>query len=172
MQENEKFMKEAIKEAKKAYNKLEIPVGAIIVKDGKIIARAHNVKEEKKDTTKHAEIIAIQKASKKLESWRLTGCEMYVTLEPCSMCAGALIQSRLKKVYIGAMDEKTGACGSVLNLLEDYKFNHIVEAENGICKEECENILKKFFKELRKSKKKIEKNLYDLKSELKYHINT
>lgn len=161
MQENEKFMKEAIKEAKKAYNKLEIPVGAIIVKDGKIIARAHNVKEEKKDTTKHAEIIAIQKASKKLESWRLTGCEMYVTLEPCSMCAGALIQSRLKKVYIGAMDEKTGACGSVLNLLEDYKFNHIVEVERGICKEECENILKKFFKELRKSKKKIEKNLYD-----------
>lgn len=154
MQENEKFMKEAIKEAKKAYNKLEIPVGAIIVKDGKIIARAHNVKEEKKDTTKHAEIIAIQKASKKLESWRLTGCEMYVTLEPCSMCAGALIQSRLKKVYIGAMDKKTGACGSVLNLLEDYKFNHIVEAENGICKEECENILKKFFKELRKLKKK------------------
>lgn len=154
MQENEKFMKEAIKEAKKAYNKLEIPVGAIIVKDGKIIARAHNVKEEKKDTTKHAEIIAIQKASKKLESWRLTGCEMYVTLEPCSMCAGALIQSRLKKVYIGAMDEKTGACGSVLNLLEDYKFNHIVEVERGICKEECENILKKFFKELRKLKKK------------------
>lgn len=154
MQENEKFMREAIKEAKKAYNKLEIPVGAIIVKDGKIIARAHNVKEEKKDTTKHAEIIAIQKASKKLESWRLTGCEMYVTLEPCSMCAGALIQSRLKKVYIGAMDEKTGACGSVLNLLEDYKFNHIVETENGICKEECENILKKFFKELRKLKKK------------------
>lgn len=161
MQENEKFMKEAIKEAKKAYNKLEIPVGAIIVKDGKIIARAYNVKEEKKDTTKHAEIIAIQKASKKLESWRLTGCEMYVTLEPCSMCAGALIQSRLKKVYIGAMDEKTGACGSVLNLLEDYKFNHIVEVERGICKEECENILRKFFKELRKSKKKIEKNLYD-----------
>ena len=129
-------------------------MGAIILKDGKIIARAHNVKEEKKDTTKHAEIIAIQKASKKLESWRLTGCEMYVTLEPCSMCAGALIQSRLKKVYIGAMDEKTGACGSVLNLLEDYKFNHIVEVERGICKEECENILKKFFKELRKLKKK------------------
>ena len=108
MQENEKFMKEAIKEAREAYDKLEIPVGAIIVKDGKIIARAHNVKEAKRDTTKHAEIIAIQKASKKLNTWRLIDCEMYVTLEPCSMCAGALIQSRMKKVYIGAMDKKTG----------------------------------------------------------------
>ena len=158
MGEKEKFMKEALKEAMKAYNKLEIPVGAVIVKDGKIVSRAHNVKEEKKDTTKHAEIIAIQKASKKLESWRLTDCEMYVTLEPCSMCAGALIQARIKKVYIGAMDEKTGACGSVLNLLEDYKFNHRVEVENGICKEKCENILKDFFKELRKIKSKKKDN--------------
>ena len=97
MEEKEKYMKEALKEAKKAYDKLEIPVGAIIVKDGKIIARAHNNKEEKNDTTKHAEIIAIQKASKKLNTWRLTDCEMYVTLEPCSMCAGALIQARIKK---------------------------------------------------------------------------
>lgn len=153
MQEKEKFMNEALKEAKKAYNKLEIPVGAVIVKNGKIISRAHNVKEEKKDTTKHAEIIAIQKASKKLQSWRLTDCEMYVTLEPCSMCAGAIIQSRIKKVYIGAMDEKTGACGSVLNLLEDYKFNHIVEVEKDICREQCENLLKDFFKELRRLKK-------------------
>lgn len=156
MQENEKFMREAIKEARKAYNKLEIPVGAVIVKNGKIISRAHNVKEEKKDTTKHAEIIAIQKASKKLQSWRLTDCEMYVTLEPCSMCAGALIQSRIKKVYIGAMDKKTGACGSVLNLLEDYKFNHVVEVEKNICREKCENILKDFFKELRELKKNKE----------------
>lgn len=153
MEEKEKYMREALKEAKKAYNKLEIPVGAIIVKDGKIIARAHNIKEEKKDTTKHAEIIAIQKASKKLESWRLTNCEMYVTLEPCSMCAGALIQSRIKKVYIGALDKKTGACGSVLNLLGDYKFNHTVEVEKEICKSDCEKILKDFFKELRKIKK-------------------
>ena len=158
MGEKEKFMKEALKEAMKAYNKLEIPVGAVIVKDGKIVSRAHNVKEKKKDTTKHAEIIAIQKASKKLESWRLTDCEMYVTLEPCSMCAGALIQARIKKVHIGAMDEKTGACGSVLNLLEDYKFNHRVEVENGICKEKCENILKEFFKELRKIKSKKKDN--------------
>ena len=150
----EKFMKEALKEAKKAYDKLEVPVGAVIVKDGKIIARAHNIKEQKNDTTKHAEILAISKASKKLESWRLIDCEMYVTLEPCSMCAGALINSRIKKVYIGAMDAKTGACGSVFNLLEDYTFNHKVELETGILADDCEELLKKFFKELRESKKK------------------
>ena len=149
------FMREALKEAKKAYNKLEIPVGAVIVKNGEIIARAHNIKEEKKDTTKHAEILAIQKASKKLETWRLNDCEMYVTLEPCPMCAGALIQSRIKKVYIGTMDEKTGACGSVLNLLEDFKFNHKVEVEKGILKEECEKILKEFFIKLREYKKSM-----------------
>ena len=153
MQEKEKFMKEAIKEAKKAEEKLEIPVGCVIVKDGKIIARAHNLKETKLDTTKHAEIIAIQKASKKLKAWRLLDCEMYVTLEPCPMCAGALIQSRIKKIYIGTMDEKTGACGSVLNLLQDYEFNHKIEVETGIEKEQCELILKKFFKKLRKIKK-------------------
>lgn len=149
----EKFMKEALKQAKKAYDKLEVPVGAVIVKDGKIIARAYNQKEEKNDTTNHAEILAIKKASKKLGSWRLIDCDMYVTLEPCSMCAGALIQSRIRKVYIGASDEKTGACGSVLNLLEDYKFNHKVEIEKGVLQEECENILKDFFRELRKIKK-------------------
>ena len=149
----EKFMKEALKEAKRAFNKEEVPVGAVIVKDGKIIAKAHNLKETKKDTTNHAEIIAIQKASKKLNAWRLEDCEMYVTLEPCSMCAGALIQSRIKKIYIGTMDSKTGACGSVLNLLEDYKFNHKVEIEIGVLQEECEKILKDFFKELRKKKK-------------------
>ena len=149
----EKYMKEALKEAKKAYEKLEIPVGAVIVKDGKIIARAHNQKETKFDTTKHAEILAIQKASKKLKSWRLLDCEMYVTLEPCSMCAGAIINKRNKKVYIGTMDEKTGAVGSVFNLFEDYTFNHKVEFETGVLKEECENILKRFFKELRKIKK-------------------
>ena len=156
MEENKlkiKYMKEALKEAKKAYDKEEIPVGAVIVKDNKIIARAHNIKEEKNDTTKHAEIIAIQKASKKLNSWRLIDCEMYVTLEPCSMCAGALIQSRVKKVYIGTMDTKTGACGSVLNLLKDYPFNHNVEIETGIMQKECENILKAFFKELRNKNK-------------------
>lgn len=149
----EKFMKAALKEAKKAYDKLEVPVGAVIVKDRKIIARAHNLKETKNDTTKHAEILAIQKASKKLNSWRLIDCEMYVTLEPCLMCAGALINSRIKKVYIGASDQKTGAVGSVFNLLEDYTFNHKVEYEKGVLQDECESILKEFFKELRKIKK-------------------
>ena len=144
------FMEEAIKQAKKAEAILEVPVGAVIVKDNKIIARAYNQKEKKYDSTQHAEIIAIQKASKKLKSWRLSDCEMYVTLEPCSMCAGALIQSRIKKVYIGAMDEKTGSCGSVFNLLKDYKFNHNVD----IGKEQCEKILKDFFKELRRKNKK------------------
>ena len=153
MEDKEKFMKEALKEAKKAYGKLEVPVGAIVVKDGKIIARAHNLKETKKDTTKHAEILAIQKASRKLESWRLLDCEMYVTLEPCSMCAGAIINARIKKLYIGALDEKTGAAGSVFNLFEDYKFNHNVEVEQGIMQDECEKILKDFFKKLREFKK-------------------
>ncbi len=155
----EEFMKEALKEAKKAYNKLEIPVGAVIIKDGEIISKAHNLKETKFDTTKHAEIIAIQKASKKLKSWRLLDCEMYITLEPCSMCAGAIINSRIKKIYIGTLDQKTGAAGSVLNLFEDYKFNHIVEVEKGIMQKECEDILKDFFKTLRKIKKQNKINI-------------
>lgn len=153
MENKEKFMKEALKEAQKAYDKLEVPVGAVIVKDNKVIARAHNLKETKFDTTKHAEILAIQKASKKLKSWRLIDCDMYVTLEPCSMCAGALVNSRIRKLYIGANDEKTGAVGSVFNLLDDYTFNHKVEVENGILNNECETILKKFFKMLRAEKK-------------------
>ena len=153
MQEKEIYMKEAIKEAKKAAKKLEVPVGCVIVKNGKIIARAHNQKETKNDTTKHAEILAIQKASKKLEAWRLLDCEMYVTLEPCSMCAGAIIQARIKKIYIGTMDEKTGACGSILNLLKDYPFNHKVEVETNILQETCSNMLKQFFRELRQLKK-------------------
>ena len=154
MTEQEKYMKEALKQAQKAYEKGEIPVGAVIVKEHKIIARAYNEKEYKLDTTKHAEILAIQKASKKLKSWRLQDCDMYVTLEPCSMCAGALIQARIRKLYIGTMDKKTGACGSVLNLLEDYTFNHKLEVEKGILQKDCENILKIFFKELREKKKK------------------
>lgn len=149
--EKEQYMKLALKEAKKAFEKEEVPIGVIIVKEGKIIARAHNLKEIKKDTIEHAEIRAIKKASKKLNTWRLNDCEMYTTLEPCPMCAGAIIQARIKKVYIGTMDEKTGACGSVLNLF-DYKFNHKVEIEYGILENECKNILKEFFKMLRKNK--------------------
>ena len=148
----EKFMKEALKEAKKAFDKDEVPVGALIVKVNKIIARAHNKKESKCDATNHAEILAIQKACKKLNSWRLIDCDMYVTLEPCSMCAGALINARIRKLYIGTQDDKTGACGSVLNLLE-YKFNHKIEVNKYILKDECETILKTFFKQLRQRKK-------------------
>ena len=151
-------MREALKEAQKSLEEEEVPVGAVIVKDGKIIARAHNMKENKKDATCHAEILAIKKASKKLNSWRLLDCEMYVTLEPCSMCAGALINSRIKKLYIGTEDSKTGACGSVLNLLEDYKFNHKIEIEKYILKEECENLLKDLFKFLRERNKSEKKS--------------
>ena len=153
----DKYFMEIAEVTKKRSTCLRRHVGAVIVKDGQIIARAHNLKETKTDTTKHAEILAIQKASKKLESWRLLDCEMYITLEPCSMCAGAIINSRIKKIYIGALDEKTGAAGSVLNLFEDYKFNHKVEVEKGVMQEECENILKDFFKMLRKYKKNLQK---------------
>ena len=147
------FMDIAINLAKKAYKLKEIPVGALIIKENKIISKAYNTREHSQQAINHAEIIAIKKACKKLKSWRLNECEMYVTLEPCSMCAGALIQSRIRKVYIGTMDEKTGSCGSVFNLLKDYKFNHNVDIEYGVCKEDCEKILKDFFKELRKNKK-------------------
>lgn len=153
MEDKEKFMLLALKEAKKAFDKEEIPVGAIIVKNGKIISKAHNLKESKNSATSHAEILAIEKACKKLSSWRLLDCEMYVTLEPCSMCAGALINSRIKKLYIGTDDEKTGACGSKINLLEENLFNHNVQVEKYILKEECSNILKDFFKMLRNKKK-------------------
>ena len=156
MTEQEKFMKEALKEAKKAYTKEEIPVGAIIVKDGKIIARAHNLRESKNSSIAHAEILAIKKANKKLNAWRLEDCEMYITLEPCMMCMGAIINSRIKKVYIGTDDPKTGACMSVINI-EEYKFNHTVEIETGILKKDCEYILKDFFKMLRQAKKRRKK---------------
>ena len=153
MTKAEKFMKLALKEAKKAFDKEEIPVGVVIVKDDKIIAKAHNLKESKNIATSHAEILAIEKACKKLGAWRLLDCEMYVTLEPCPMCAGALINSRIKKLYIGTDDPKTGACGSKLNLLKDFTFNHDIEIERDILKEECSQILKDFFKMLREQKK-------------------
>lgn len=151
----EKFMKEALKEAKKAYEKLEVPIGAVIVKDNKIIARGYNLKEEKQNTLKHAEIIAIEKASKKINNWRLNNCEMYVTLEPCPMCAGAILNSRIKKIYIGTLDERTGACGSKLNLLQDYEFDNNVEIESGVLEKDCRDILQEFFKEIRKIKKGV-----------------
>ena len=150
MEKKEYFMKEALKEAKKAYKKQEVPVGVIIVKDDKIIARAYNQKEMKNSPIKHAEIIAIEKACRKLSNWRLNDCEMYVTLEPCPMCTGAIINSRIKKVYIGAVQEKTGACGSKVDLIEEYKTETKIDVEFGILKDKCLNLVQNFFKGLRK----------------------
>ena len=141
-------MKAALKEAVKAYQLGEVPVGAVIVYNNKIIARGHNTRELSQSVLGHAEINAIKKASKKIGSWRLEDCDIYVTLEPCSMCSGAIIQSRIKNLYFGAYDLKTGACGSVLNLF-DYPFNHKVNVYGGIMEEECSRIIKDFFKELR-----------------------
>lgn len=149
----EKFMKEALKEAKKAYEKEEVPIGAVIVKDNKIIARAHNLRETRKQAVAHAEILAIEKACKKLGAWRLEDCDLYVTLEPCTMCAGAIINARIKKLYIGTMDEKGGAVGSKINIMKDVKLNHTTEVISGICKDECSKILKDFFKHLREGEK-------------------
>lgn len=147
---NEQFMLKALAQAKLAYNKGEAAVGAIIVKDGHILARGHNLKEAKHDVTSHAEIEAIRKAAKKLGTWRLDGCDMYVTLEPCPMCAGAIIQSRIRTLYIGAMDHRAGAAGSVVDLFRVRQFNHRVDVVEGVLYEQCAEILKRFFEGLRK----------------------
>ena len=147
-----KYMQEALEEAKKAALEGEVPVGAVIVKDGEIIARGHNRNVSLKDPTAHAEILALRQAGANLGGWRLPGCEMYVTVEPCSMCAGAIVWARIQKLYIGAMDPKAGACGSVFNIPQEQKLNHHVEIETGIMEQECSSIMKDFFKKLRNSK--------------------
>lgn len=144
-----RFMQEAYKEALKAYGKDEVPIGAVIVKDSKIIARAHNERESRNDATLHAEISAIKKACRKLGTWRLNDCDMYVTLEPCVMCAGALIQARIRTLFIGAEDPKAGAVGSVIDVTGVEKFNHKINIVYGIMEEESSLILKQFFKKLR-----------------------
>lgn len=146
----EEFMKEALKEAKKAYKKQEVPIGCVIVKDGKIIARAFNTREKDNLVTSHCEINAIKKASKKLNDWQLVECDLYVTLEPCPMCAGAIYQARIKQVYFGVFDKKQGALGSSFNLYDVKTLNHHPQVEGGILEEECSSIIKKFFKEKRK----------------------
>lgn len=146
----EKWMKEALKEAQKAYDKEEIPVGAVIVKDNKIIAKAYNLKELKKTAIAHAEILAIQKANKKLQNWRLLNCDLYVTLEPCMMCLGAIISSRIKNIYIGTIDPKNKE-QEAENRLKEYEKKYGINIKIGILQEECEDILKKFFKDLRKN---------------------
>ncbi len=152
MTREEKYMKEAIKQAKKAYALEEVPIGCVIVYEDKIIARGYNRRTIDKNTLAHAEMIAIRKASKKLGDWRLDGCTMYVTLEPCQMCAGAIIQSRIAKVVIGCMNPKAGCAGSIMDLLTVPEFNHQAEKTIGVCEEECSEMLKIFFKELRKKK--------------------
>ena len=145
-------MEIALKEAKKGENAGEIPIGAVIVKDGKIIAKAFNKRESLQDPTAHAEILAIKKASKKLKSWRLDGCEMFVTLEPCPMCAGAIVNARIKKLYYGASESKSGSAESKFNILKDSGLNHKVEFEGGILGDLCSENLKTYFKCLRKEK--------------------
>ncbi len=156
MNDNEKYMKEAIRQARKAYKLGDVPIGCVIVYEGKIIARGYNRRNADKNTLSHAELNAIKKASKVLGDWRLDGCEMYVTLEPCQMCSGAIVQSRIKKVYMGAMNPKAGCAGSIMNLLQVDKFNHQVELEEGVLREECSGLLKDFFKDLRDGKFKNE----------------
>lgn len=149
---NEYFMNLALKEAYKALSKEEIPIGAVIVKDGKIIARGHNLRETKTNSLMHAEIVCIDKACKKLKNFRLIDCDLYVTLEPCLMCAGAIQQARLRKVYFGASDEKYGAVKSKVNAFE-LPSNHKVEFEDGILEKECSQIITSFFKRLRDKNK-------------------
>lgn len=154
MNQDEKYMREAIKQAKKAYEMNEVPIGCVIVCEDKIISRGYNRRTMDKNPLAHAEMIAIKKASKKVGDWRLEDCTMYVTLEPCQMCSGAIVQSRMKKVVVGCMNEKAGCAGSILNLLQMDEFNHQVELETGVLEEECSLLMKNFFKELRKAKQK------------------
>lgn len=146
---HERFMKQALKEAAKAERLGEVPIGCVIVQNDKIIARGYNRRNTDKSTLSHAEMIAIRKASKKLGDWRLEDCSLYVTLEPCQMCSGAIVQARIKQVVMGAMNEKAGCAGSVLNILENPSFNHQVLVEKGILQEECTEILQLFFRQLR-----------------------
>ena len=142
------FMKQAIKEAKKAFKKNEVPVGCVLVQNDKIISKAYNIRNTKKNALYHAEVLAINKACKIIGDWRLEDCTLYVTIEPCAMCAGAILQSRIKKVVFGAFNLKAGCCGSVLNIL-DNNFNHKTEIVSGVLEQECEELIKLFFKNLR-----------------------
>jgi len=158
MMTNEKYMREALKEAKKAMKIGEVPIGCVIVYQDKIIGRGYNKRNKKKTTLAHAELIAIDKASKVIGDWRLEDCVMYVTLEPCQMCAGAIVQARMKKVVIGTMNPKAGCAGSILNILQMDEFNHQVEIETGVLEAECTQVLQAFFKELR-IRNKLEKQM-------------
>jgi tRNA(adenine34) deaminase len=153
---NEKYMREALKQARKAYRLGEVPIGCVIVYQDKIIGRGYNKRNTKKTTLAHAELVAIEKASKAMGDWRLEDCTMYVTLEPCQMCSGAIVQARIKSVVVGTMNPKAGCAGSILNLLQMKEFNHQVELTTGILEEECTAVLQQFFKDLR-IRNKLEK---------------
>lgn len=149
MNQDERFMKMALEQARLAEQIDEVPIGAVIVRGEEVIAAGYNLRETSKDPTAHAEMIAIREASKKLGGWRLIGCTLYVTLEPCPMCAGAIVQSRIERVVYGTTDPKAGCAGSLMNLLDDPRFNHQVKVQSGVLQEECSDILKLFFKRLR-----------------------
>lgn len=150
---DEKYMREAIRQAKKAYLIGEVPIGCVIVCQDKIIGCGYNRRTIDKNPLAHAELTAIRKASRKMGDWRLEGCTMYVTLEPCQMCSGAIVQSRMDKVVVGCMNPKAGCAGSILNLLQVKEFNHQAELVTGVLEEECSRMMKTFFKELREKKK-------------------
>ena len=152
MDKNKAFMAEALKEAALAAEMGEVPIGAVIVRGDEIIAAAHNLVETSKDPTAHAEMLAIRQAAARLGGWRLTGCHMYVTVEPCSMCAGAIVWARIEKLFIGTDDPKGGACGSIFNIPQEKKLNHYTEIETGLLREECSEIMKKKKKKLRDRK--------------------
>ncbi|MEE3398232.1 MAG: tRNA adenosine(34) deaminase TadA [Eubacterium sp.] len=149
MTEDEKYMKQAIRQAQKAYENGDVPIGCVIVREGRIIARGYNRRNKEGQVLAHAELMAIKKASKILGDWRLEDCTMYVTLEPCQMCAGAIVQARIPRVVIGCMNPKAGCAGSILNLLDIKEFNHQVDTEKGVLEAECSEMLKSFFRELR-----------------------
>ena len=165
MTEDERYMKEAIRQARKAEALDEVPIGCVIVYDGRIIARGYNRRNTDKNTLSHAELNAIRKASRKLGDWRLEGCTMYITLEPCQMCAGAIVQARVTRVVIGSRNPKAGCAGSVLNLLQMAEFNHQVELTEGVLTEECSNMLSEFFRNLRVRKKQEKEERAKLEAE-------
>ena len=156
---DEKYMRQAILQAKKAYDLDETPIGCVIVHEGKVIGRGYNRRNTDKNPLAHAEITAIRKASKRIGDWRLEECTLYVTLEPCQMCAGAIVQSRIERVVLGCMNPKAGCAGSILNLLDMKEFNHQVQLEIGVLGEECSMLMKTFFKELRMKQKMKKKSL-------------
>lgn len=159
--EHERWMKEAILEAKLAESKGEVPIGAVIVRHGEVLGRGHNLRETTRDATAHAEMIAIREASRAIEAWRLLDCDLYVTLEPCPMCAGAIMQSRIKRVIYGTTDPKAGCAGTLMDLLQEPRFNHRSEVISGVMQQECGQLLSDFFRKLRSSKQSAAMNTTD-----------